>query len=188
LRLLGRLLGGVPPWKQGQGVYVSVRFGRQANPEMDVGLRPFGIAAGPDRSHHLTFADRGPDPNPDRSKVDERHRVSVCGANRQTAAFVRQLAREGHDAGRGSPDLGARRPSDIDAAVLPARVRIVVRQVRPQDGAVDRPGPRRRAGDMRKRDEQDHRRENRSVANFANHAATVTRQSAVVKSDYSEAR
>ncbi len=142
MRLLGRWrLGNVPRGEQGHGIHVAVRLGRQANAEVEIRLRPFRIAARANRPHDLTFVDRGPDPNADRPKMDERHRVSARGANRQTLPFVWQLPREGNDTGGGSTDLSSGRRADVDAAVLAARIGIVVRHEWPQHGAVDRPSP-----------------------------------------------
>jgi len=174
LRLLGGgLLGRVPHGKQRKGIHIPVRLRSQANPEVKVRLGAFGIAARADRSHDFSFADRGPDPNADRPQVDERYRVPARGANRQALPFVRQLPREGDEAGRGSPDIGARRSADVDAPVLTARVRIVIRHERAQHGTVDRPRPRGRLRDVRERDEQDDGREEHSVANSENHAVRV---------------
>jgi hypothetical protein len=170
LRLTGR-----PRGEQRERIHISVRVGSQANAEMDVGLCPLGVTARADRADDFALFDRRPRPHADRPHVDERDRVAVGGANRQTQALVRELPDEGGDAGCGRTDVGAGRRRDVDSAVLAAGVGIPFGGERPQHRPFDgpRPGSRRRAQDE---SEQDPRREDeQSVVGFGNHERALYR-------------
>lgn len=133
--------------KKRQRVDVAVRFGGQADPEVDVRLDPLGVAARADRADGLSFLDRSPCRHADRSEMDERDRVAVGRANRQAEPFARKLPGKRHDARRGSLDVGACVSGDVDPTMLAARVRIVLGDERAEHRAFDgpRPGRRRRA-------------------------------------------
>jgi hypothetical protein len=73
--------------------------------------------------------------------------------------------------------------------VLAAGIRIVAGDERPEHRALDRPAPRSRAWSTDERDEQQGEEDDEDVARFENHvAAKIPSRSAVVKSDYREAR
>jgi hypothetical protein len=156
--------------KERERVEVPVRLGGQPDAEMDVRLRPFGLSTRADRPHDLPLADRCSDSERDRPQVDEGDRVPVLRADRQTAAFARQLTGEGDDPGRRSAHLGSRRRADVDPAMLAARVRVVLGDERPEHRPLDRPAPRGRARDMGERDEQHGAQDHEPVARFENHA------------------
>jgi len=138
-----------------------VRIRGQTNAEVDVGVRAFRLAARADRADDLALRDRRPHANGNRPQVDERDRVPVLGADRQAAALARHLPRERDHARRGSAHVGTARRADVDAAVLPAGVRVVVSYERPQHRAIHRPAPRGRA---RRDGERNKQRDRNSVA------------------------
>ena len=121
---------------------------------MDVGLRALGVSARADRADDLTLAEGRPGSDRNRSQVDERHGVSVLGADRQTAAGMRNLAGEGHDPGHRSAHVGAGLGADVDSAVLSASVRVVAGDEGPEHRPLDGPAPPGRARHESERDEQ----------------------------------
>jgi hypothetical protein len=151
-------------WKQRERVEVTVRVGGLANPEVHVRDRPLRFAARTDRPHDVTLGDRSSDGQTDRAEVDERDGVTVCGPDRQTETRMRKRAREGDEAVRRRAHVRPHRRTDVDAAMLAARVRIVPRDERPQHRPVDRPGPGVRVGDVSKRDDDEGREDQHSVA------------------------
>ena len=70
-----------PDREQRLRVDVPVRVGRQADAQVDVGLRAFRIAAGADRADDVALRDRRPHAKSNRPQVDERDGVAVFGAN-----------------------------------------------------------------------------------------------------------
>jgi hypothetical protein len=174
-----------PQRQQRHRVDVTVRISRVADAQVNVRLRSLGVAARPDRSDHLSFLDRRPDGDADRAEVDERDRPAIRGPHRQTQPLARQASGERDGAARGRAHVGTGRSADVDAAVLSPRVRVVPGDERPQHGTVGGPCPRGGARHQHERGEQD---DEEYVARSENHAARVPRRSAVVKSDYSEAR
>jgi hypothetical protein len=165
-----------------------VRFGGQANAEVDVRLSPLGVPARADRAYDLAFRDRGACSHADRSEMDERDRVAVGRANRQAQPFVRQLPDEGGDAGCGGPDLGTRGRGDVDSAVLAARIRVVLGDEWSQHRALDGPRPGSRRRGQREREQRSGRTGKQPVAHVDNHENRVASGSAVVKLGYSEPR
>jgi hypothetical protein len=145
-----------------------VRFGGQANAEVDVWLCPFGVPAGTDRAYDLALFDRRSRPHADRSQMNERDRVAVGRANRQAQALVRQLPDEGGDAGCGCSNVGAGRRRDVDSPVLAAGVRIIVSHERPQHRAVDGPRPSRCRGAQHESEQQSGHEDEQSVVEFDN--------------------
>ena len=145
-RLLDRwhLLRRLPGRQKRQGVDVAVRVRREADAQIDVRLRPLGLAARADRADDVALADLSPDGHPDRAQVDERDRPAVLGSDRQAEALSRQSSGERDHSARGGTDVGARGSSDVDPSMLATRIRIALGDERPQHRPVDRPGPRRR--------------------------------------------
>ena len=188
LRRPGLRLAHGPRREERKWIEVAVRIRSQANPEMDVGLSPLGLAARADGSHDLAFLDRSPGAHTDRAEVHEGDRVAVGGANRQAEALVRQLARERDDAGGRSPDVGSGRRRDVDPAMLSAGIGVVLGDERAQNRTVDRPRPARRGRAHDEREQNSDRQGGSSVAKVDNHAGTVAGRSAVVKSGYSDPR
>jgi hypothetical protein len=159
-----------PRGQQREWVEVAVRIRGQADAEVDVRLIPFGLTARADRGHDVAFLDRGAGRHADRADVHERDRVAVRSANRHAEPFVRHLAGEGDDAGRGRAEVGARRASDVDPAMLAPGVRIVVGRERSQNRSVDWPRPPGRRGAEDEREQNPDRQHRDSVAQFDNHA------------------
>jgi hypothetical protein len=161
-----------PRREERKWIEVAVRVRSQANPEMDIGLSPFGLAARADGARDLAFLDRRPGAHTDRAEVHEGDRVAVGGANRQAEPLVRQLARERDHAGGRSPDLGGGRRRDVDPAVLSGGIRVVLGDERAQNSAVDRPRPARRGWARNEREQNADRQGGSSVAQVDNHAST----------------
>lgn len=138
-------------------VDVAVRVRRQADPEVDVGLRHLGRAARPDRAHGRALGDGVALGDGDRAEVEQRDGVAVGGLERDRLAVRRQRARVA-DRPRGRRAHGpARIARDVDPAVLAARVRIGHDREAAEHDSVAGPGPgiRRRRG----RERGEHRRE-----------------------------
>ena len=105
--------------------------------------------------------------------MDESDRIPILGTDRQAEPLVRQPPDEGDDSGGRSAHLGAHRRADVDPAVLAARVRVVLGDERPEHRALDGPGPRGRARNVREREH--HRRQgDHYVARFEYHAGKDT--------------
>lgn len=166
-----------------------MRLGRHSDSEVDVRLGMLDLSARADGADALALVDRGPDPDAHGPEMDQRDRVAVLRADRHAEPCTRQRAGERDHAACGCPHVGARECPDVDTAVLPAQVRIVVGEKALEHRAVDGPAPR---PGRRREDEGCHHGEQlqgHSVANFENHEpGTVTGWSAVVKSGYGEGR
>jgi hypothetical protein len=120
--------------------------------------------------------------------VNQRHRVAVFGTDRQAQPVVGHLPGEGDDPGGRSANLASRRSGDVDAAVLAARIRVVLGDEPLEHRPLDGPAPRSRAWSVGERDKQQGDQDDEDVAKFANHAGNIPSRSAVVKFDYREAR
>jgi hypothetical protein len=171
LSLRGRLdrrhrIGSRPGRQQRQRIDVPVRVGRVPNAEVHVRLAALDISARADRADDLALVDLGAFGDADRAEMDERHRPAVLGAYGQAQALPRQATGERDDAGGGRADVGARRSSDVDPAVLPAGVRVAVEDEGAQHRPVDRPRPGRSARGQHQRGEQ---RDQERVARPENH-------------------
>ena len=146
-----------------------MRLSRYAYSEMDVRLGVLDLSARADGGDDVALLDRGPDPDAHGPEMDERDRIAVLGADRQAEPGAWQRAGERHHAARGCAHVGAGGRPDVHTAVLPARVRIVLREKAPEHRAVDGPAPgtgRRCEGEGRQGREQ---LQGHSVANFENH-------------------
>jgi hypothetical protein len=124
-------------------------------------LAALGITARPDRADDIALADLASLGDADRAEMDERDRPAVLGADGQAQALSRQAPRERDDAGCRRADVGARRSSDVDPAVLPARVRIAVQDERIHHRPIDRPRP---GGSARCQHERREQRDEERVA------------------------
>jgi hypothetical protein len=144
-----------PRRQQRHRVDVPVRISRVADAQVNVRLRPLGVAARPDRSDHVSLHDGRPDGDADRAEVDERDRPAIRGPHRQAQPLARHSSCERHGAARGRTHVGTGRSADVDAAVLSARVRVVPGDERPQHGTVGGPRPRRGARHQHERGKQD---------------------------------
>jgi hypothetical protein len=156
--------------KQRQGIEIPVGLGGQAHAEVDVRLGMLGLAARANRADDVPLRDCRPDPDRNRPELDERHREAVRGPNREREPRARHQPREADAARGGSAHVGPRRCSDVDAAMLAARVRIVHGLETTQHGPVDRPGPGARGRRSCQREHAGAEEQGRSsVASFENH-------------------
>jgi hypothetical protein len=116
------------------------------------------IVGRPDGPDHGTLVDRGTPLNGNRAQVQERRRRAEQRLDRHRLAAGRDGARERHHplSGRTHGCPNCRR--DVDTAMLPGRVwMVVVEREAPHDLAVDRPGPgaRGRGRERERAQEQD---------------------------------
>jgi hypothetical protein len=130
-----------------------VFVGRDPDPEVDVRRLRDAVAALPDRAENVSFVDLRALPDGSSPELQQGDRVPVAGANRHGAAAVRHAADERDRAGSRRADADADVGGDVDAAVLPAGVRIVAERERAQHRAVDRPAPGERAGSEHQREQ-----------------------------------
>ena len=81
-------------------------------------------------------------------ELEQGHRVAVVGSDRESAAAARDRARERDGAADRCADRVSDGRTDVDPAMLSARVGIGAEREGPEDRPVDGPRPcRRRAGD-----------------------------------------
>jgi hypothetical protein len=139
----------------------------------------------------LSLAYLGVLPDLDRAEPDQRNGVSVGRLDSYSATVVGHRACEGNGAGGGSEDIRVGLCGDVDAAVLPAGIRIVAERERPDDLAIDRPHPaqRRSREDQRGDSRHDHEHERTSHPGllsvvFSENGASIARREPVVNSGY----
>jgi hypothetical protein len=106
--------------QQGQGIDVTPRIVRPADPELDVRLLALGRKS--DRPDGLALRDTVADGHGDRAEMCEGHRPSVVRADRERLAVRGQRAREGHRAGGRCEHGRTGGSGDVDAAVTGRRV------------------------------------------------------------------
>ena len=181
--------------QEGERIEVALRIVGAAHPEVDVGHRQLGLAAGADRADHLSLRNGVAAPDRVRPEVDDRHRVAVRRRDRQRLAPDRHGPGEGDRAGdrRRHPGTGGR--ADIDSAVLSGRVRVLaVEREERQHRAVHGPAPAQGGrGDDQHRDGNHRRQEQAHLGHdlrcqICKRRVTVARRPDVVKSAYSEPR
>jgi hypothetical protein len=140
--------------QQRERIDVALRTRRDANPEVNVRNRELDLAARTDRADARALVHARTASDGDRAEVQERHRVAVLGLDRHALATVRDGAGEADGASCGREHGGARVTRNVDAAMLPRRVRVALAEREAaQDVAVGRPGPRRGRGNQEKRRE-----------------------------------
>ncbi len=123
--------------------------------EMDVRLAHLGVAARSDCPDAVAFGDCRALLNGDRPEVGERHVVPVGRLDRDRLAARRHRARERHDSRSRSEHRRTRIAADVEAAMLPRRVRLrAVEGERLEHRAVGRPRPRARRGCENERDRE----------------------------------
>jgi hypothetical protein len=129
--------------QQVQRVDVALRIARRADAEIDVGLRMVCDTARSDGSDNSCLADGRAAAHSDRAEVDERRRVPERRLDRHRLAARRNGAGKRDDSLHGCEHGTPAGSSEIEAAMLAGAVRMgAVERERPQDRAVDRPGPR----------------------------------------------
>ena len=162
-----RLTSG-PRREQRERIEVAVRVRSQADAEVDVGLRPFHVAARADRAHHLALLDSRARSHADRPEMDQCDGIPVCRPDGETEPLMRKLPDEGDDArGRGA-NVGTGRRGDVDSTVLAAGVGVLLGDERPQHRAVDRPRPGTRARSQNETEQDRGDEYEQSVALFDN--------------------
>jgi hypothetical protein len=185
-RIRGAALAGR---KQGQRVEVPVRLGGQPNAEVHRGHSPF-LAPELGCCDHVALHDGCANAHAEGAEMQERDRVAVLGPQGDRPAAAGNRSRERDHARDRSEDVLSRSRGDLDAAMLPGGVGIVVDVEGSEHRAGHGPAPRRRGG--RRCEGSDDRRQGRpastSVVSSENHAATVSGRAAVVKIVYSELR
>jgi len=88
-------------------------------------------------------------------ELEQRDRVAVGGLDRERPSALRERAHEGDGSGRGREHVGSDGRAEVDAAVLPACVRIGTERERPQHRPGDGPGPAEGRRGERERRERD---------------------------------
>ena len=175
---------------------VEVALGIRCRPDAEVEVGPGDLRrpARPDRADDGSLGDRRAPGDRDRAEMGQRDRETVRRVDRDRLAARRHRAREADDARRGCEHRQAGRVrTDVDAAVLPARVRMRrVEREALEHRAAHGPRPRARSGHPEHEQENDRseppHRATAFVVRFANGTATVAPAPAVVNSDYSEPR
>jgi len=153
-RLLGRRLSGRRPRQERERVEVALGIGGRADAEVDVWPVVLGRPARTDRRDDRPFRHRRALRDPERAEVRERDGEPTRRLDRDRLAARRNRARERHDAAHGREHRRAGRCTDVDAAMLPARIRLrPVEGERLQDRPGDGPGPGTRQG--REEEKQD---------------------------------
>jgi hypothetical protein len=144
-RRLGRGRGSeLPRRQQAQRVDVAVLVGGDADAEMDVGLGVLRLGARPDRPDRVALGDHQALVDEQRAQLGVRHREAVRSPDRDHAPVAGHRPGERDHTRGGSPHRGVDRRPDVDAAVLPARIRVGAVAEWPDDQAVDGPQPRSR--------------------------------------------
>jgi hypothetical protein len=129
--------------QQRQRVEIAVVVGGRADPEMDVRHVELRRAARADGADRRPLVDLRALRDRDRAEVRQRHGQRVARQDRHCPAARRDRAGERHGPGDRRRDVGSGRGADVDAAVLPARVRMRrIEGERREHGALDRPRPR----------------------------------------------
>ncbi len=125
-----------------QRVEVPLRVRGHAHAHVQIRHVELGCPARTDRPDLRPLADSCPLGNLDRAEMRKRDRVAVGRGDRHRLAARRHRAREAHRPGRGRADRRPRRCADVDAAVLPARVRMArVEDEAEQHGPLHGPRP-----------------------------------------------
>ncbi len=114
--------------------------------EVNVGAGDLGVATVPDEPDDVPFRDGVSLPCGYDPEVRDRDRVPVVRQHGHGPAVAGHRAREGHRSGRGRDDPLSVFTRHVDSSVLPAGVRIVSEDERPEDVAGHGPGPSERSG------------------------------------------
>jgi hypothetical protein len=137
-------------------VDVAVRIGGDTDPEVDgdpVRLGRVGRADDPDRG---TLGNGSAARHRHGAEMRQRHGQPVGGRDRDRRAAARQGAREADGAGGRREHGYPRRCADLDAAALPARVRVRrIEGERLQDRPLHGPGPRAGGGHPDQQEQHD---------------------------------
>jgi hypothetical protein len=135
----GSGLGGRAGGQQPERVDVAVRVGAAPDPEVHVGLLHLRLAARADGADGVALGHLDPLAHCQRAEVDEGRRVAVGGLDGDGEAVPGHAAREGDSARRRRRHRRARLAGDVDASMLPGRVRIGPEEERSQQAPLGRP-------------------------------------------------
>ena len=138
--------GGISRRKQGQRVDVGLAV---TDPEVHVRDLVLGRAGGACLGDRLPLGDERATLHEQRADVRERHLVPARSEDRDRQPVRRNLARERHLASRRRPDDLRAAEGDVDAAMLPAGVRVVPEREAAEHLALS--GPRPCTGRRRRR-------------------------------------
>jgi hypothetical protein len=123
---------------------VPLGLARPPDSKVHVRHRDFGDAARPDAADDLALGDRLPAVDGRRSEMQQRQGPAVRCSNRDGHAVRRQRPGVRDHTGGWSGNAFAPTRSNVDAAMLATRIRILSEHERPHDGPADRPAPGRR--------------------------------------------
>jgi hypothetical protein len=140
--------------QESERVDVALCVGRPADAELHVGV----VAATSigERADWIAFGHGRVLLHRELTQVRERHRPAVRRLDRDRPAAAGHGAGERDAPGRRRPHRRGRRAGNVDAAMLPGRVRVAgVEGEGREDAPVGGPGPRVGVGDERKHGEQD---------------------------------
>ena len=143
--------------QHGDRIDVTLWIARRPHAEIDVRLGSVGDAARTDRADDGSLRDGRAPGHGDGTQVHERGRVAGRRLDRDRLAAGGHGARERHDACGRREHRRPARGAEIDAAVLPGRIRMrLVEREWAQDRTVHGPGPglRTRDGKCARTDEQ----------------------------------
>jgi hypothetical protein len=132
--------------KKRERIHISLLVGSHANAEIDIRLRPVGLAARAHRRDRRSLCHRVALPNSERPEVLERHRVAVGGTNRDRLSAFWDRPGEGDVPGGRRQDVGPKISGHVDSAVLATGIRILSEDERPQHLSLYRPRPGLRRG------------------------------------------
>ena len=126
-------------WREKRGrVDIAVGCRGHADPEVDVGRGPLGLAALAGDPDGITLGDRRALGDCRLAEVGERDGVAV-GLDRHRSARGRHDTHERHDAGRRGAHGLAGRPGDVDPPMLPRCVRVRAERVGTEHLSLQRP-------------------------------------------------
>ena len=125
--------------EQPERVDVPFLLRRDAHAQVDARYRMLGLTARAHRGDRRALLDRVALRHLDRAQMNERHRVPIGREDREAPPVRRERAGEAHRAGCRGTDRRSRRARDVDAAVLPGRVRVTGQGERPEDVTVGGP-------------------------------------------------
>jgi hypothetical protein len=128
-------------WEELQRIQVALRVARAAQAEVHIWNVELRVATWPDRTDTRSFDKRLAPPDRDRAQMREGDRKPVLGLDCHALAADRDGPGEGDRSGGWSRNRRARGSADVDAPVLPARIRIFPESERSQHRALNGPGP-----------------------------------------------
>jgi hypothetical protein len=141
-----------PGRQEAEWVDIAVLVGGHAHAEMHVRLHRHGVGARPDHPDRVALGDHPALVDEQRPELAMGNRVAVRRQHRDHESLTRHGTGERDLAAGSRPHSRSDRAADVEAAVLPARVRVAAQGELPQHGSLDGPRPGRRG----RRDEGQH--------------------------------